>query len=271
MWSVIVSSFPRPCGADRDRYPRSRPIRDPSPRAVADVAHATVWDERAGYLLGTPDERTPVHHISKVTDVITLPARTAFAVANVGVRTTVRLVGWAVEQAFGQATGRGPGTSPRRPTVTPVPSRVPPSSTSTRWSPPGPRRPRCEEGRRHEGADEEGPGEPGPAEVGAHAVDDPPASRRSMRREVSEPAAAAPAPATKAPRRRRPPRRLQRRRPLRRRRQQRRRRPSRPPSWLPPSGSARPRSPEVLGSTPHRRIGAAETETLRAASDPDRG
>ncbi|MCF6379912.1 hypothetical protein L2K70_20050 [Nocardioides KLBMP 9356] len=44
-----------------------------------------------------------MHHISKATAVITFPARTAFAVASAGVRTTVRLVGWAAEQAAGQA------------------------------------------------------------------------------------------------------------------------------------------------------------------------
>ena len=47
-----------------------------------------------------------MHHISKAAAVITLPARTAFAVASAGLRTTVRLVGWAAEQASGQTGTR---------------------------------------------------------------------------------------------------------------------------------------------------------------------
>ncbi|RYB89871.1 hypothetical protein EUA06_14920 [Nocardioides glacieisoli] len=80
-----------------------------------------------------------MHHISKATAVITLPARTAFAVANAGLRTTMRLVGWAAEQAAGQPGPRTappssvpvpraaePDVDPMEPTRTPPPAVVPP-------------------------------------------------------------------------------------------------------------------------------------------------
>ena len=80
-----------------------------------------------------------MHHISKATAVITLPARTAFAVASAGLRTTMRLVGWAAEQATGQPGPRTappssvpvpraaePDVDPMEPTRTPPPAVVPP-------------------------------------------------------------------------------------------------------------------------------------------------
>ena len=66
------------------------------------MAHATVYDccsgVRTPYVL---HERTPVNHISKVADAITFPARTAIGVARLGLSTSLRVVGWAVEQAGG--------------------------------------------------------------------------------------------------------------------------------------------------------------------------
>ena len=49
-----------------------------------------------------------MHHISKVTDVITFPARTAFGAARLGIRTTERVLGWAVEQVVAAASDRSP-------------------------------------------------------------------------------------------------------------------------------------------------------------------
>ena len=80
-----------------------------------------------------------MNNISRATAVITFPARTAFAVASAGVRTTVRLVGWAAEQAGGQPGPRTappvtvpapratePDVDPMEPTRTPPPAMVPP-------------------------------------------------------------------------------------------------------------------------------------------------
>ena len=80
-----------------------------------------------------------MNHISKATAVITLPARIAFAVASTGVRTTVRLVGWAAEQAARQPgppnaplapvpapRATEPDVDPMEPTRTPPPAMVPP-------------------------------------------------------------------------------------------------------------------------------------------------
>ena len=77
---------------------------------MADVAHATVWDRVRGVRTvdAAPDERTPVSHISKVTDVITFPARTAIGAARLGIRTTERVLGWAAEQVVAAASDRGP-------------------------------------------------------------------------------------------------------------------------------------------------------------------
>jgi hypothetical protein len=49
-----------------------------------------------------------VSHISKVTDIITFPARTAVGAAGLGIRTTARVLGWAAERVVGQALAGGP-------------------------------------------------------------------------------------------------------------------------------------------------------------------
>ena len=81
-------------------------------------------------------------HISKVTDVITFPARTAFGAARLGIRTTERVLGWAAEQVVGAASDRGPSvpapavpvdTEPERttPDVDPMlGTRTPPAPTT---------------------------------------------------------------------------------------------------------------------------------------------
>lgn len=93
-----------------------------------------VWTSYGGVRDLHTDERTPVHHISKATAVITFPARTAFAVASAGVRTTVRLVGWAAEQATGQTQARPTPTvvvpDPMEPTRTPPPATGPATTTA---------------------------------------------------------------------------------------------------------------------------------------------
>ena len=73
------------------------------------------------------------HLSSKVTDVITFPARTAVGAASLGLRTTVRVLGWAAEQALELAPGRAtptvtvPDPRPAEPDVDPMAAtRTPP-------------------------------------------------------------------------------------------------------------------------------------------------
>ena len=73
------------------------------------------------------------HLSSKVTDVITFPARTAVGAASLGLRTTVRVLGWAAEQALELAPGRTtptvtvPDPRPAEPDVDPMAAtRTPP-------------------------------------------------------------------------------------------------------------------------------------------------
>jgi DNA-binding protein HU-beta len=117
---------------------------------VADVAHATVWDRVRGVRTvdAAPDERTPVSHISKVTDVITFPARTALGAARLGIRTTERVLGWAAEQVVAAASDPGPSVpAPAAPVPAPVDTesepttpdvdpmlgtRTPPTATTTK-------------------------------------------------------------------------------------------------------------------------------------------
>jgi hypothetical protein len=87
------------------------------------VAHATVWDRARGVRTvdAAPDERTPVSHISKVTDVITFPARTALGAARLGIRTTERVLGWAAAQVVAAASDRGPSVpAPAAPVPAPA-------------------------------------------------------------------------------------------------------------------------------------------------------
>jgi DNA-binding protein HU-beta len=75
-----------------------------------------------------------VNAISKVTGVITFPARTALGAASVGVRTTARVLGWAAHRAGRPAhehsTSQWPSdpvTVVRAPDVDPMaPTRIPP-------------------------------------------------------------------------------------------------------------------------------------------------
>lgn len=82
-------------------------------------------------------------HISKVTDVITFPARTAVGAASLGLRTTVRVLGWVAEQALEHTPGRSTPTvtvpaprpaeadvDPMAPTRTPPPEAVEPTSAT---------------------------------------------------------------------------------------------------------------------------------------------
>ncbi|HEV2798657.1 MAG TPA: hypothetical protein VGV65_13670, partial [Nocardioides sp.] len=81
-------------------------------------------------------------HISKVTDVITFPARTALGAARLGIRTTGRVLGWAAEQVVGQMTDtpvdREPAGSPPvgTPPVSTPPVSTPPVSTPPMSAPP---------------------------------------------------------------------------------------------------------------------------------------
>ena len=106
------------------------------------MAQDTVWDCLPGVRTRYVDERTPVNHLSKATDIITFPARTAIGVTSLGLRTTVRVLGWAAEHAFGQGpvsstpTVRVPDARPTRPDVDPMaPTRTPPTPPPARKSP----------------------------------------------------------------------------------------------------------------------------------------
>jgi hypothetical protein len=92
-----------------------------------------------------------VSNISKVTDVITFPARTAVGTARLGLRTTGRILGWAAEQAVGRTSDQGvsvpapaaPGADPVDPepaTSTPevdpmLGTRTPPAAASAKKAP----------------------------------------------------------------------------------------------------------------------------------------
>jgi hypothetical protein len=114
------------------------------------------WDQGHGVRMTyvrPHDERTPVNAISKVTGVITIPARTALGAAGAGVRTMARALGWAAERAVRATQDRGtqrpsdPVTvpaAPGRPDVErardtdldPVaPTRTPPQKAPTKKAP----------------------------------------------------------------------------------------------------------------------------------------
>ena len=84
------------------------------------MARATVYDGVLGVRTPYVSMRgLPVNHISKVADAITFPARTAVGAARLGLSTTLRVVGWAVERAGGPAP-QHPSSSFASVTVPPV-------------------------------------------------------------------------------------------------------------------------------------------------------
>ena len=81
-----------------------------------------------------------MNHLSKVTDIITFPARTAAGAAGLGLRTTTRALGWAAERAFGQAPVRPVTVPDPRPTPTDdvdpmAPTRTAPTPPPARKAP----------------------------------------------------------------------------------------------------------------------------------------
>lgn len=76
-----------------------------------------------------------MHHISKVTDLITFPARTAVGAARFGIRTTGRVLGWAAEQVVAAASDRGSSAPPAAPVTTPAAPAAPVDSAAESATP----------------------------------------------------------------------------------------------------------------------------------------